>query len=161
MMISTYEKVKSIFRENAPAAAIYRQLRHTFATETVRGAVGNLKNDQPTMSHGYKQAWAAKDAAYALIVGLMYAVSCEDKAQEAAAEHTNLHFDQKALLLPPTSQPRRIYSTLQDPDAYTLSIAPERVLGVVPGMTLYLFSEDDAQMFTGRTGEKLRPLHTL
>lgn len=161
MTISTYEKVKSIFRENAPAAAAYRQLRHTFATEAVRGAVGNLKNDQATMTQGHQQMWAAKDAAYALIVGLMYAANWQDKAQEAAAEHTNLHFDQKALLLPPTSQPRRIYSTLQDPDAYTLSIAPERVLGMVPGMTMYLFSEDDAQMFTGRTGEKLRPLHTL
>ncbi|CAM4377745.1 hypothetical protein [Deinococcus marmoris] len=161
MTISTYEKVKIIFCENAPAATVYRQLRHTFATEIVRGSVGNLKNDQATMPHAHKQAWAAKDAAYALIVGLMSAANCEDQAQEAAAEHTNLHFDQKALLLPPTSQPRRIYSTLQDPDAYTLSIAPERVLGTVPGMTMYLLSEDDAQMFTQRTGEKLRPLHTL
>ncbi|QLG13336.1 hypothetical protein HLB42_20640 (plasmid) [Deinococcus sp. D7000] len=161
MTISTYEKIKSIFRENAPAAAVYRQLRHTFATETVRGAVGNLKGEQDTMTQAYKQAWAAKDAAYALIVGLMFAESCEDKAQEAATEHTNLHFDQKALLLPPTSQPRRIYSTTQDPDAYTLSTAPERVLGTVPGLTLYLFSEDEARMFTDWTGEKLRPLHTL
>lgn len=159
MTISTYEKVRSIFRENVPAAAAYTQLRHTFSAEAVRGAVGNLRTDEATMHHAYKQTWAAKDAAYALIVGLMLAADQGERAAEAAADFTNRDFDLKALLMPPTSQPRRIYYTTEQPDAYTVSIAPERVLGTAPDMTLYLFSEADAQMFTGRTGQTLKTLH--
>lgn len=152
------------FRLNPAAASAYLNLRFRFAQAVIRGAIANLNGDEATREDAHREACAAEDTAYALIVGLMLdGEPAFDKwdARIAATDYTREHFDRKALLLPPTSEPRRVYTTRECPDPYTVSIAPERVLGSVLDLTMYLFSEADARLFNERTGQTLIPLHTL
>ena len=157
-------EVKAVLRQNPTSARAYLNFRYAYAESIVQWAVADVEGDDAGREAATVQSHAAETAARALITGLMLdAQPGWDKwqASEAATDFTRLDFDAKALLYGVSSEPQRIFTSREEPDAYTLKIASHRVLGSAPGLTYYLFSEADAQIFETRTGQKLQHRHTL
>lgn len=156
--------VKQALSANPFAASTYRTLCNRFAVEVISSATAGLLNRHDGHQAAAKAAQQTEDAAQALLTGLMLDfMPSWDKyqASEAATDYSRPYFDRKAMFCGTSSEPKRIYLSLEDVDAYTARTAPERVLITHADMTLYLFSEADARIFTECTGRTLKPYHTL
>ena len=156
--------VKLALSANPLAASAYRTLCSRFAVEIINNAKAGFMAQSDQREAAAKTAQQAENTAQLLLTGLMLDFMPNwDKwqASEAATDYSRPYFDRKAMFCGSSSEPKRIYLSLEDVDAYTAQTAPERVLITHADMTLYLFSEADARIFTERTGRTLKPYHTL
>lgn len=157
--LSAASAITDALRHNIHAASSYVALRQAYAREIVRARIAQISDDRPTESAANHDARRATRAARALLIGL--AVQREytaSAAEEAAYMLTDGDFAPGALLVPPTSEPRRVYVSEAPADEYTREVATARVLYEGYGRTAYLFSEADARAFQTRTGLTLTAL---
>ncbi|WP_135230449.1 hypothetical protein [Deinococcus fonticola] len=157
-------QVKFALSSNPAAACAFRTLSSHFVTDVLESATANFMAQAGECQAHAKAAQHAEDAAHALITGLMLSFIPnwdKYKASEAATDYNRPYFDRKAMFYGNSSETKRIYLSLQGVDTYTAKTAPSRVLISHAGMTLYLFSEADARIFTERTGQPLKPYHTI
>lgn len=153
-------QVQAALRGNAQAANTFRVQSERFGVETINSAVAGFLNLEEEREKANKTAQQAEATALALITGLMLEVMPNwDKwqASEAASDYTRPYFNRRGFLHGQSAELKQVYLSREKADSYTQSIAPERVLVTDAGMTLYLFSEADARLFTERTGQTLKP----
>ena len=156
--------VKQALSANPEAATAYRSLRSRFVVEIINSAAANLTADHQQREKAARTSQQAENAAHALLMGLMLNFMPEWdqwRSSEAASDYSRPDFDPKAMFDGRSGEPKRLYLSLEDVDAYTAQTAPERVVKTYADTTLYLFSEADARLFTERTGTNLKPVHTI
>lgn len=154
---SAADAIRFALQRNGYAASMYTALRQGYARDIVRCAVATVSGDDVAASHASGDAHRAERAARSLLIGFgVQAQYSPDAASQAAYSITDADFTADNLLIPPTSEPRRVY-VAETPcaDEYTARIAPDRVLCETGSRTAYLFSEADARLFEGRTGQRL------
>ena len=150
------------FKNNAPAAAVYLNLRTIYAEHIIRAARAYMRNDTQGRSAAEQDAATTQRTARALLIGLGIQTDQTARAANAAAYLiADEAFDPYQLVTGTSTEPRAIYEDAAPVDPYTLNVAPDRVIGSTRQRTAYLFSVTEYRMFCERTGHDPRPLPFL
>lgn len=151
--------IMEAFKGNAPAAAVFLNLRKLYAQHIIRAARCTVQGDDAGQLAAEQDAATTQRTARALLIGLGVQSDQPVKAAHAAAYLlAEDAMNPAELLSGESSEPRALYVDDESADAYTLSAAPDRVIWSTGSKTAYLFSLSDLRQFCQRTGRAPRPL---
>ena len=156
--------VRDALQVNKTAASMVKALRHQYSAAVIKATVAMFQNAEEAHTNATAEMREVQTAAYALVQGLIFQYHPDwhkREASEAATDYLLSRLDHADLLTPSSCKTKRIYVSPDSPDPFMLSVAPDRVLATNVDGTLYLLDDVEAQTFTERTGQVLKPRYTL